>query len=392
MRIGKQILLSLAVLAVGGGIGLWFTPQGAVLLGRISANAENAPAGGEGKAAKPQGAAGQGQAPGGPGQAAGGGRRQDGPPIVVAVAASEGTANARLDAIGTGQALNSVTVMPQGSGVIRKLSVKPGDRVKAGQVLAQLDNEAEILARDKAAVTLKGTLETKKTYEGSNASITRLQQFTAGVTAEEAQLELNIAETDLKKRDIVAPADGVAGIVQVSMGAYVTPSTPIVVLDDRSALLVDFYVPEHFLSYLKPGMELDATTIAFPGKVFKGEIAAVDNQMDAVSRTIRVRARIANGEDTLRGGMSFTVTLRFSGETYPSVDPLAVQWDGEGAYVWRIAADNKVEKVRGTIVEREADRVLFKSEIRKGDRIVTEGVQRLRPGMAVKLENAGSGA
>jgi RND family efflux transporter MFP subunit len=386
MRIGKQILLSLLVLAVGGGVGLWFTPQGAVLLGKISANAENGPTKAGGQAA-------QGQGAGGPGQGQGpGGRRPDGPPLVVAVAVGEGTASARLDAIGTGEALNSVTVMPQGSGVIQKLVVKPGDRVKAGQLLAQLDNQAEILARDKAAVTLKGSLETKKTYEGSNASITRLQQFTAGVTAEEAQLELNIAETNLRKRDIVAPADGVAGIVQVSLGAYVTNSTPIVVLDDRSSLLVDFYVPEHFLSYLKPGMPLEAVTIAFPGKVFTGEVAAVDNQMDVVSRTIRVRARIANPDDALRGGMSFTVSLRFAGEKYPAVDPLSVQWDSEGSYVWRIGADNKVEKVRGTIVERETDRVLFKSEIKPGERLVTEGVQRLRPGMTVKLEGAEAGA
>lgn len=388
MRIGKQILLSLLVLAVGGGVGLWFTPQGAVLLGKISANAQNASGGDASKGQGGPGAGGQGQG----GQGQGGGRRQEGPPIVVAVAAGEGTANARLDAIGSGQAMNSVTVMPQGNGVIRKLSVKPGDRVKAGQLLAQLDNEAEILARDKAAVTLKGSLETKRTYDGSKASITRLQQFTAGVTAEEAELELNIAEANLKKRDILAPADGVSGIVQVSLGAYVTSSTPIVVLDDRSALLVDFYVPEHFISYLKPGMPLDATTIAFPGKVFNGEISAVDNQMDVVSRTIRVRARIENADDSLRGGMSFKVTLRFEGETYPAVDPLAVQWDGEGPYVWRLGPEDKVEKVRGAIVEREADRVLFKSELKKGDRIVTEGVQRLRPGMAVKIENAGTGA
>lgn len=384
MRIGRQILLSLVVLAIGGGVGLWFTPQGAVLLGKINANADNAP--GTGPAQGGQVRTASSQSP------TGAGGRPDGPPLVVAVMAGEGTANARLDAIGTGQALNSVIVMPQGSGVLATLNVKSGDRVKAGQVLGRLDNQAELLARDKAAVTLKGSIETKRTYEGSNASITRLQQFTAGVTAEEAQLELNIAETELKKRDIVAPADGVAGILQVGLGAYVTPSTPIVVLDDRSALLVDFYVPEHFLSYLKPGMPLDATTVAFPGTVLKGEIEALDNQMDPASRTIRVRARLANPDDMLRGGMSFTVTMRFSGETYPAVDPLAVQWDGEGAFVWRLGVGDKAEKVRGTIVEREADRVLFKSEIRKGDRIVTEGVQRLRPGLVVKLENAESGA
>lgn len=378
MRLVKQLGLSLGVLVAGAAIAVWFTPEGAALLARASGK----PA----ETAKAAGGQGSGQGQGGPG------RRGDGPPLVVVVPVTEGIANARLDAIGTGEALNSVVVMPQGSGVVTKLEVKPGDAVKAGQLLGQLDNQSELLARDKAAVTLKGSLETKKTYDGSNASITRLQQFTAGVTAEEAQLELNIAEADLKKRDIIAPADGVAGIVQISLGANVTPSTPIVVLDDRSSLLVDFYVPEHFVSFLKPGMPLEARTIAFPGEVFRGEIAALDNQMDSVSRTIRVRAKIGNGDDRLRGGMSFTVTLRFEGERYPAVDPLAVQWDAEGPYVWRLAEGDKAEKVRGAVVQRDADRVLFKADIKAGDRLVTEGVQRLRPGMAVEIDKAGAGA
>ena len=381
MKIAKQLALSLLVLAAGAAVAVVYTPEGSAFFAWAS-----------GKPATKDGAAPQAAPAGGQGGQGGQGRRADGPPLVVVVPVSEGVANARLDAIGTGQALNSVTVMPQGAGVITKLEVKPGDPVKAGQLLAQLDNQSELLARDKAAVTLKGSLETKKTYEGSNASITRLQQFTAGVTAEEAELELNIAETNLKKRDILAPADGVAGIVQVSLGAYVTPSSPIVVLDDRSSLLVDFYVPEHFISRLKPGMALEASTIAFPGEVFKGEIAAVDNQMDAVSRTIRVRARIGNGDDRLRGGMSFTVTLRFEGDRYPAVDPLAVQWDAEGAYVWRLGEGNKADKVRGSVVQRDADRVLFKADIKPGDRLVTEGVQRLRPGMAVRIDGEGAGA
>lgn len=382
MQIGKQLALSLAVLVIGGAAAVFFTPQGAAIAGFSSAKAT----GSEGQGGKGKGGG------GGPGAGGPGGGRPDGPPLVLVAPVSTGTANDRLNAIGTGQALNSVTVMPQGSGVIRELSVKPGDMVKAGQVLARLDSDAETLARDKAAVTLKGSLETKKTYEGSAASITRLQQFTAGVTAEEAQLELSIAENNLQRRAIIAPADGAAGIVQVSLGAYVTPSTPIVVLDDRSALMVDFYVPEHFLAALKPGMPLEASTVAFAGESFKGEIAAVDNQLDPVSRTIRVRARIDNAQDRLRGGMSFVVTLRFPGEDYPALDPLAVQWDGDGSFVWRLAAGDKAEKVRGTVIQRDADRVLFKADLKPGDRVVTEGVQRLRPGMAVKVSTPGEGA
>lgn len=385
MHMGRQLAMSLAVVAAGAAIGVWFTPQGAALFSRLT-GAEAASI-----AAAPGKPGAEGKA-GAPGTGQPGGRRSDGPPLVVAMTVSEGIANDRLDAIGNGEALNSVTVMPQGSGVITTLLVKPGDPVKAGQVIARLDSDAEVLARDKAAVTLKGSLETKRTYEGSTASITRLQQFTAGVTADEARLELSIAENNLKRRDIIAPADGVAGIVQVSMGAYVTTSTPIVVLDDRSALLVDFYVPEQFVASLKPGMPLEATTVAFAGKVFKGEIAALDNRMDSVSRTVRVRARIDNSDDSLRGGMSFTVMLRFKGETFPAVDPLAVQWDAEGAYVWRVTADMKAEKVRGTIIERDADRVLFKSPVKPGDKVVTEGVQRLRQGMGLKIDKPGAEA
>jgi hypothetical protein len=103
---------------------------------------------------------------------------------------------------------------------------------------------------------------------------------------------------------------------------------------------------------------------------------------------LRVQARIANDEDLLRAGMSFEVTLRFEGETFPSIDPLAVQWDSAGSYVWRVGAENKAERVDVAIVQRNADRVLVKAEIAEGDVIITEGVQSVRPGGAVRIAGA----
>lgn len=110
----------------------------------------------------------------------------------------------------------------------------------------------------------------------------------------------------------------------------------------------------------------------------------MDNRIDGASRTLRVRARIDNASDELRAGMSFNVGMRFSGETYPSVDPLAVQWDGEGAHVWRVT-DGKSSKVRISIVQRNLDAVLVRGDLRDGDLIVIEGLQRVTEGGDVRF-------
>ena len=116
----------------------------------------------------------------------------------------------------------------------------------------------------------------------------------------------------------------------------------------------------------------------------RGEISAVDNRVDEASRTLRVRARIANDDDTLRAGMSFEVSVAFEGERWPAVDPLAIQWDSTGAYVWQIT-DGKAQRVNVAIIQRNSDSVLVRADLVSGDEVVTEGVQSVRPGSAVRI-------
>ena len=200
-----------------------------------------------------------------------------------------------------------------------------------------------------------------------------------------AKLALQNAELDLKRRDIVAPIAGIAGIITVNVGDYVTSTTTIATIDDRSELLVDFWVPERFTALIEVGQPLQATAVARPGDVFEGTVAAVDNRIDEASRTLRVRARIPNEKDDLRAGMAFTVGMTFAGERHPAVDPLAIQWDSKGAYVWRIK-DGKAEKVEVRLVQRNPDAVLVQAALEEGDRVVTEGVQRVREGRGVRID------
>ncbi|HUH49240.1 MAG TPA: efflux RND transporter periplasmic adaptor subunit, partial [Mycoplana sp.] len=206
-----------------------------------------------------------------------------------------------------------------------------------------------------------------------------------------AELALQKAELDLRRRDINAPYAGIVGIISVNPGDYVTTSSEIARIDDRSEILVDFWVPERFVPKIRVGGPVSATAIARPGEVFTGSVEAADNRIDQASRTLRVRARIDNPEDILRAGMSFSVTMHFEGDRYPSVDPLALQWSAEGSYVWRIV-DDKAEKIPVKIIQRNPDKVLVDAELAENDAVAIEGLQRLRSGSEVKILSVGKEA
>ncbi|NLR96497.1 efflux RND transporter periplasmic adaptor subunit [Rhizobium sp. P38BS-XIX] len=311
-------------------------------------------------------------------------RRGQNIPLVVTEPVVGGIVNDRLSAIGTGDAIRSVIVMPQAAGTIREILIKSGDRVQQGQVLARLDDDEQIIARGQAEVALKSASEKSQLYRNIKSSVSRMDVFDAEIVEQGAKLALQSAELALRRRDVVAPIDGIVGIVPVVVGDNVTTASNIVMLDDRSEILVDYWVPERFANTVKVEQPVEATSVALPGRVFTGVVEAIDNRVDGASRTLRVRARIDNAADELRAGMSFNVGMRFAGDSYPSVDPLAVQWDGEGAHVWRVA-DGKSSKVRVSIVQRNPDAVLVKGELRDGDLIVTEGLQRVTEGGAVRF-------
>jgi multidrug efflux pump subunit AcrA (membrane-fusion protein) len=97
-----------------------------------------------------------------------------------------------------------------------------------------------------------------------------------------------------------------------------------------------------------------------------------------------VRAAVPNDHDLLRPGMSFTIRLPLAGERFPSVPSISVQWDRDGAFVWRVT-DGAAEQVFANVLKRSEGWVLLDGPLEAGDRVVVEGVQRLRPGRAVEI-------
>ncbi|MFV0490324.1 MAG: efflux RND transporter periplasmic adaptor subunit [Pseudorhodobacter sp.] len=316
------------------------------------------------------------------------GRGGGGRPAISVLASPPGTviADDRVTAIGTGEAARSVAVSAQVAGRIEEVFTRSGQRVDQGDLLIRLENEAETIAVERARLVLEDE-------ETRSARITRLQgsgvasetQITeAELALRQARLALRQAEFDLSRRNITAPIDGWVGILRAEPGQQVSPADPITRIDDRSAILVDFRIPERFVGRIAVEDALIARPLALRDTELDGRITAIDNRVDDSSRTILIEATLENTADRLRPGMAFEILLSLPGESFLSVDPLSVQWGSDGAYVWRIR-DNKAERAPIRIVQRNADAVLVEGNLVPDDQIVTEGVQSLRPGAAVSV-------
>jgi len=289
-----------------------------------------------------------------------------------------------VEAVGTGVARRAVTLFPESAGRVTEVLFKAGQKVQRGTPLLRLDDEVEQLAVKLAMVELNEARRKISRYEtlGKRGNIARSEIDTARSAVLTAELKLSQATLALKRRTLPAPFSGVVGIAKVEPGDRVTTTTAITSLDDRSALRVDFDVPENFVYGVRRGGALTAITWALPGERFKGTIAMIGSRIDKDTRTLRVRAQIPNKGDRLRPGMAFSIRLPLTGTRFPSVPSAAIQWSRKGAYVW-IIRDNKATRVPVSVVKRSDAWVLVDARLTTKHRVVVEGVQRLRAGRAV---------
>lgn len=328
---------------------------------------------------------GQGRAAGGRGPGGFGG-----PVTVVTASVFEAETNDRVSAIGTGEAIRTVTLIPRSSGMVDEILFEAGDRVEAGQPLVRLDKEAEEIALRLAELQVEDARAKMRRYDQlvANNTLAEVDRDTARTELASAELALRDARLQLDRREIRAPFAGVVGLTDVEPGDMVSATTEIAVLDDRSELKMTFRVPEAFAARVRQGQEVIATTPSLPGERFTGTVTALGSRIEEDSRTLVVQAALENVGDKLRPGMSFAVTLAFAGERRTAVPALAVQWDRNGSFVWRVAGD-AAERVGVTILERGSEQVLVSGELAIDDLVVVEGVQRLRPGAKVALADDG---
>jgi RND family efflux transporter MFP subunit len=372
MSLLKQMLLSLVAVIVALGLWIFFVPAAQPTLERLGLYSL---LGIEPAASVAQGGAGGGFGPGGPAS-------------VIVDAVTDQVLNQRVSAIGDGRARHSVSVRAERGGSVRALEVTSGQYVEQGAVMIRLEDRAEVIALERSHLMLADAKDelARLTQLGGSGAVTAVRIREAELAVQNAQLAIRQAEVDLEQTVVTAPFAGWLGLVEVEVGDRLSAQDVVGVLTDRTQLTIEFRVPERAIGALTPGMEVRLRAMSGAPVPAPGRLTAVDNVVDRASRTLRVQAVVDNETDRLREGMAFEVTMDFPGETYPSVDALAVQWSSSGSFVWKVV-DNRVQQVPVVIRQRNSDRVLVDADLAEGDIVVIEGVQTLRPGAEVRPVN-----
>lgn len=316
-----------------------------------------------------------------------------GPPFIPVnmMKVSETPVSNTVNAVGALIAEDSVILRSEIDGRIDKLLFKEGQPVKKGAVLVVLDS-AEQRARLAAAQADLNLAESR--YKRSEELVT--QNFISKQALDEARANLDILrarrqqeQVALSKTVLRAPFSAVAGLRQVSPGAYVSKGSDIIRLDALGTLKLEVPVPETYLSLVRIGLPITLTFDALPGQTFSGKVHAIDPVVDPVSRNVRVRARIANPTGILKPGMFARATADLGGKTHAILLPeQVIVPKPDGSYVF-LAVDGKAELRKVTLGKREPGRVEIVSGVKVGDTVVLDGQIKLRPGVpVVTLEQA----
>jgi multidrug efflux system membrane fusion protein len=343
----------------------------------------------------------------------GGGRRSgngQGVQPVSVMAVSRRDVNAVVNAIGTFTASNTAVVHAQVSGVLQQLNFKEGQQVSAGQTLAQIDprafqaslNQAEgTLARDKAQLDnarvdvdrYRGLLAKdalpKQQLDTQEALVRQLEG-----TVKSDQASVESARLQLTYTRVLAPIPGRVGLRQVDMGNVVQPgdANGIVSITQTRPMALVFAVPSNVLPKIvaamkaNQGLQVQALDRNSRDVLAQGRVASIDNAIDVTTDTIKVKALFPNGDDLLFPNQSVSVSLQVDTlHDVLTVPPAAVLRGTKGYYVYVVGDDNKV--VTKVIKPGPVDGnwMAIDGPLNVGERVVIDGVDRLREGAKVEV-------
>ncbi len=290
-----------------------------------------------------------------------------------------------IEAVGTAQANESVTLNAKVTETVRRIRFEDGDRVSAGTVLVELTKQEETAQLAEAQANLDEAKRQADRFgdlaaQGS-APVSQLDEARARLRGAEARLEGILAR--LSDRLIRAPFVGVLGFREISPGTLVTPGTRITTIDDVSVIKLDFSVPETYFSSLKPGMAILAQSAAWPDREFKGIVRTVGSRVDPVTRAVEVRAHVDNSDDQLRPGMLLTVSLVRSQRSALAVPEAAVIQIGTQAYVYVATEDGRARRTAIQAGSRQRGFVEVLGGVPPGTQVVVDGVVKVRDGAQI---------
>lgn len=317
---------------------------------------------------------------------------QRGPASVFVEPVAERDFSVRIEALGTLEPNEVVDLTLNTADRVQSLYFDDGERVRKGKTLLSLAQREQIALTEAADATAEEAAKqlerVERLAERKAVSQSELDEARRNLNAANAQLRA--VQSRQKDRVLVAPFDGVLGFRQVSVGSFVRPGDTVARLIDDSEMNLEFTVPSTFLRSLRPGTKVITRTDDLPGIEFDGEIATLDNAIDPVSRSVRVRATLPNPERILMSGMFMEIILTADPRRSLSLPEEAVQPVGPKTFVFKVEKDGETPIAKRIEVKLGAlDRGYLEvlSGLTESDQVITEGVIRVRDGAAIKIQD-----
>ena len=304
-----------------------------------------------------------------------------------------------LISVGSLVAVQGVMVSAEMAGKVIAILFEPGRAVQAGDLLVQQDIAAETAQLRSAEATMALA---KINFERARSLLAQKTYSRSEYDNADAQYKQAVAQADnikavIAKKTIRAPFSGVLGIRLINLGQILTAGDAIVSLQALDPVFVNFSLPQQQLGQIRPGLSIRVKTDALPGQVIDGTITAINPQVEAATRNIRVQATINNTQLLLRPGMFVNVTVVLPELqkvlAIPATAVLNAPYSDSVFIVENAAGDNSsstAKVARQQFVRlgvRRGDYVAVTAGVKEGDMIVSTGVFKLRNGQAVAVDN-----
>jgi membrane fusion protein (multidrug efflux system) len=320
------------------------------------------------------------------------------PETVTTTEVKQDTWQPTLTAVGSVAAVQGVMLSAEMSGAVKNIAFESGATVRAGDLLVELDSsveQAQLRSAMASADLARLNLERARELRGKKM-MSQADLDSAEAQAKQANAQIDNIRAVIAKKTIRAPFAGRTGIRQVNLGQFLDNGAAIVTLQSLDPVYVDFALPQQNLARLSVGMAVRVTTDAFPGQSFEGKLTAINSEVDAVTRNVRLQATLAT-DGRLRPGMYVNVAAVLPEmERVLMIPATAVLYAPYGDSVF-VVEDKKDEKtgVVGKVLNQRfvrlgkmrGDFVVVASGLDVDQTIVTTGVFKLRNGMSVVVDN-----
>ncbi|MDP5292314.1 efflux RND transporter periplasmic adaptor subunit [Oceanimonas sp. CHS3-5] len=308
-------------------------------------------------------------------------------PVVSAVTVTEQRLPARLQLVGTLKANQRVAIAPQVGARVTEVHFVPGQQVEKDQLLLSLDDRAARADVNEARAALRDARRILANYQAlfkrKAVTQTELEGQQAAVAVAEARLLAARVEADYLS--LKAPFAGVMGLTDVAPGSLLGANDEVAELFDSSRLKLDLAVPEkHFLK-LRVGDNLQATTEAYGDRLFTGRLAVVAPAVDPDTLNARVRLEFDNSDGALVPGMLMRVQLTLDNGASLAVPASSLLYAGNQRYVFVVDESGMVSRRSVTVGRNLGDWIQISQGLSAGERVVSEGVVKLRDGIRVEV-------